>query len=178
MSWHSVNLPSGCKVLTGSVLLDLLDVPMETTVPDDRQCEMKRKKLTLSLIAMETQLSHIIGPGRHSSSRHLSRVTALLLKFISCLHERVGHAGPLPQSSISLTQSNLDKAKLYWIKDSQSHLEEDKRFPTWRRQLSLYMDRDGVRRCGGRMSKSCLSVTEQNTSLIVSFLKFTSHCDK
>ena len=147
--------------------LDGPDVaPLETTVPDGCQCEMKRKDLTHSLVTVEVQrpsLSELIIPERYSSSYRLFHVTALVLKFISCLRDRVGPSTP---SSNILTQSDLDKARLYWIKDCQSHLQEDKRFPTWKRQLGLFIDENGVLRCGGRMSNSCLSPAQQNPILL------------
>ena len=97
-------------------LLDPPEVPMETTIPEDCQCEMKRESLTLSLIAVgetgKPRLSQIIDPEKYSSSHHLFRVTALVLKFVSCLRERVSHKGPLPQSSVLLTRSDLSEARL------------------------------------------------------------------
>ena len=58
----------------------------------------------------------------------------------------------LPSSDVILMPNDLDEARLYWIKDSQSHLqEEDKGFPTWRRQLDLFVDGDGVWRWGVEM---------------------------
>ena len=58
----------------------------------------------------------------------------------------------LPSSDVILMPNDLDEARLYWIKDSQFHLqEEDKRFPTWRRQLDLFVDGDGVWRWGVEM---------------------------
>ena len=150
--------------------LDVSDVgPSDTTVPDDCQCEMKRRDLTTSLVTVETHkpnLTKIINPKRYSSSHKLFRVTALMLKFILHLRGRVTRDGPLPSSDVIITPSDLDEARLYWIKDSQSHLREDKRFPTWRRQLDLFVDGDGVWRCGGRMSNSCLSQAEQNPILL------------
>ena len=110
--------------------------PMENTIPDNCYCEMKHKNLILSLMAVETynpRLSQVIDPERYSLSNRLFHVTALVLKFVSCLRERVSHVGSLPPSSVSLAQSDPDQARLYWVKDSQSHLQVDKWFPTWRR---------------------------------------------
>ena len=73
--------------------LDVSDVgPSDTTVPDDCQCEMKRRDLTTSLVTVETHkpsLTEIINPERYSSSHRLFHVTALVLKFISRLRGRV-----------------------------------------------------------------------------------------
>ena len=55
---------------------------------------------------------------------------------------------------------------IHWVEDVQSHLQEDERFHTWRQQLDLFIDGDGVWRCGGRMSRSCISAAEQNPILL------------
>ena len=150
--------------------LDSSNVPIETEVPGDCQCEMKKGKLTHSLVAGETHvpnLSQVILPERYSSSHRLFRVTALVLKFISRLRGRHDHARPpSPPNKVLLTKTDIDKAKLTWIKDVQSRLQEDKRFCTWKQQLGLFVDGDGVWRCGGRMSNSCLTAAEQNPILL------------
>ena len=81
------------------------------TVPDDCQCEMKRRDLTTLLVTVETHkpnLTEIINPERYSSSHKLFHVTALMLKFISRLRGRVTRDGPLPSSDVILTPSDLD----------------------------------------------------------------------
>ena len=82
--------------------------PSDTTVPDDCQCEMKRRDLTTSLVTVETHkpsLTEIINPERYSSSHRLFHVTALVLKFISRLRGRVTRDGPLPLSDVIHTHA-------------------------------------------------------------------------
>ena len=94
-STHRIfNLVEGPEWLSSKTCsLDVSDVgPSDTTVPDDCQCEMKRRDLTTSLVTVETHkpsLTEIIDPERYSSSHRLFRVTALVLKFISRLRGRV-----------------------------------------------------------------------------------------
>ena len=119
----------------------------------------------MSLVTMQTHrlsMTKIINPERYSSLHRLFRVTALVLKFISRLRGRVSGVESQSPSDAILTRSDLHEARLSWIKDSQSHLQEDKKFPTLKCQLNLFTDIDGVWRCGGRMSNSCLSLSEQN----------------
>ena len=130
---------------------------------------MKRRDPIISLITVETckpRVSCIIDPKKEKSSDHLFRVTAALLMFISCLHNRVGHARSPSPSIDSPTQSNIAQARLYWIKDSLYTLQEAKRFSTRRRQLCLLIDGEGEWKCSWRRSKSCLSATEQNPILL------------
>ena len=111
-------------------------------------------------------LSQLINPKQCSSSHHLFRVTALVLKFICCLRSRVSDAAPSTPADTPPSLSDLDRARLYWISDSQACLQRDGRFPTWRRQLGLFVDKSGVWRCGGRMANSCLSPAAQNPILL------------
>ncbi len=144
----------------------------ELQVPDDCRSEMKRKELTHSLVTVENKgheescLSRLINPERYGSSHRLFRVTALVLKFIRCLRRRVDSAESSTPSDAPLSPSDLDQAKLYWIKDLQSHMKRDGRFPAWRHQLGLFVDESGVWRCGGRMSNSCLSPAAQTPILL------------
>ena len=120
------------------------DSPVETTIPDDCHPEMKRKDPTMSLIAVETCKPRVcctIDPDRYSSSDCLFRVTAAVLRCISYLHKRVGHARSPSTSIDSPTRSDLAQARLYWIKDSQHYLQEDRRsLPGGGNLVSLWME--------------------------------------
>lgn len=98
------------------------DDPNITTIlaPDECKSEMKRKSAVHSLITIQecsTQVSNIIDVRAYSSTYRLYRVTSLVLRFIDCIRCQVD-------------ESTMKKAKLYWIKDCQSNLLQDSRFPT------------------------------------------------
>ena len=83
------------------------------------------------------------------SYSHLGRllhVTAYVLKFV----KRLRH----PQQLISL---DLSQAKTLWIKDAQTLLATDEKFPDWKKQLDLFLDASGIWRCGGRISNAEIS---------------------
>lgn len=72
---------------------DITEVP----TPDDCLHEMKRKEPAHSLVTLADDtpttsgLSHLIPSEQYSSSHHLFRVTALVLKFIHCLRSRANN---------------------------------------------------------------------------------------
>ena len=66
----------------------------------------------------------------------------------------------------SQVPSDIDQARHYWIKDSQSSLQQDGRFSLWKRQLGLFTYKSGIWRCGGRMSNSHLTPAAQNPILL------------
>ena len=79
---------------------------------------------------------------------------------------------PSPRASTSTPPAlvpfldDFEQAKLCWLRDCQSHLQNDGRFTLWKCQLDLFEDKPGVWRCGGRMSKSCLSLSAKNPILL------------
>ena len=89
-----------------------------------------------------------------------------MLKFLRHLCSRVSGTVPPAPSDVLHSPSDLDRARLYWIKDSQSHLQRDEKFPLWERQLDLFIDESGMWKCGGRMSNLCLSPASQTPILL------------
>ena len=141
----------------------------ETLLPDDCRSEMKRKELTHTLTNVGDDgpnLSQLVDLKDYSSSHRLFRVTALALRFVHRARNRVHDAQPSSATDAVITLSDLERARLLWIKDSQSQLQKDRRFPSWKRQLGLFLDKSGVWRCGGRMSNSSLSLAAQNPILL------------
>ena len=74
----------------------------------------------------------VIDSVRFSTAHKLYRVTAYVLKFIHLLKKQV----TFPK----LTQQNLSHAEELWIRESQIAIQQDKRFPTWKTQFSLFQD--------------------------------------
>lgn len=149
-------------------LLDPNPNSSELEMPTDRGNEMKRGEPTLSLVTIENRGSHLselIDPEQYSSPYSLLRVTAIVLKFVHCLRRRADNVD-LPTASTLISPSDNDQAKLLWIKDMQSQMQGDKKFPLWKCQLGLFMDDSGVWRCGGRLSNSCLPPAAQNPILL------------
>ena len=129
------------------------------SMPEEYRGEMKKKDAVHLLADTQSSnspcLRQLIHPERYSSAYRLIKVTELVLWFICCLRKRTNSS-----------TSDLEQARLYWIKDCQSHLQDDHRFTLWKRQLDLFVDESGIWRCGGRMSKSCLSSSAKNPILL------------
>lgn len=146
---------------------DLQDemVPMQS-VPEECKHEMKQGDAAHLLANVQvpstSHLSQVIDPERYSSVYRLFRVTGLVLSFIRRLRRCSGHDEPTQEAPLS----DFEQARLYWIRDCQSHFQGDSRFSSWKRRLDLFMDGSGIWRCGGRMSKSCLSSSAKNPILL------------
>ena len=130
--------------------------------------EMKRKDLTCSLFVAGTtkpseNISQVLCPEHYSSSSRLFRVTALVFRFIARLR-KLFHSSDPPNSEVSTEKIN--QARLRWIRQMQTHMTQDKNFPTWKHQFGLYEDEQGLWRCGDRMSHSSLPPSAQNPILL------------
>ena len=141
----------------------------ETELPDQCRSEMRRRDLVHSFVAADTNkpnLSQLIKSEDYSSTHRLYRVTAMALKFVHQVRNRIRNPMPPSTTDTIVTSSVIHKAKLLWIKQSQSQILTNERFPLWKRQLGLFLDESGLWRCGGRMSNSSLSLTAQKPMLL------------
>jgi len=62
------------------------------------------------------------------------------------------------RSSETLTVSLLSKAETLWVKEAQ--------FNSWKKQFGLFIDPEGVWRCGGRLSNADVPYTRRHSILL------------
>ena len=147
---------------------DLLEgAEVETTAPEECCQEMKSKKAVHSLLTSSGGpcIGQLIDCENFSSLDRLFRVTALVLKFtrLRILCQKVQRTDVADDSR---SQYDLDQARLLWIRESQSHLEGNKGFHTWKRQFDLFVDDSQLWRCRGRLSNSDLPSPAQMPILL------------
>ena len=82
----------------------------------------------------------------------------LVLRFVRLLCLKVKRAS---ETVLTDGQSDIELARLYWLRDAQSQLPQDSKFSLWKRQFDLFVDKSQLWRCGGRMSNSDLVVPIQ-----------------
>ena len=133
-------------------------------VPEECQREMKCKNLPSCVVAINTakppvDMSQVICPRQYSSSHRLFRVTTLVLRFVKWLARHT-------HSTVQLEAEEITQAKLRWMRDMQANLHSHKDFTSWKQRFGLFMDEDGVWRCGGRMSNSSLPPSAKNPILL------------
>ena len=86
-----------------------------------------------------------------------------MLKFVHNARRGTNDNQPLSATDTLITSNDLEQAKLIWIKDSQSQLKNDGRFPLWKCQLGLFRHESDVWRC---MSNSSLHLAAQTPTLL------------
>ena len=122
-------------------------------MPEECYQELKAShKKTVTLIAAE--VNHSIGDlvdcSNFSSFRRLVRVTAYIVKAVGRFKKRQTH------DDDSLTAEELLDAELKWMIDCQQNLKQQTSFNSLKRQLNLFLDPQGLWRCGGRLSNADL----------------------
>ena len=140
------------------------DLSSGLSVPEECRNEMKRKEAAHhALVTVQdssvTQISQLIDAQKYSSSYRLFQVTKWVLTFIRRIRKHT-------EDTDALSVSSFEQAKLLCIRDCQYHLLNDSNFSSWKRHLQLYQDEFKVWRCGGRMAKSCLSLSAKNPVLL------------
>ena len=123
----------------------------EESMPEEcvQELKAKERRLLHSLVVVEptTRIGQLIQCESFSSAQRLLRVTAYALlaaeKFKKKLRETTAPTVPL-----------LCKAETLWVKEAQTHLMKCTQFNNWKRQLGLFLDPEGVWRCGGRLSNA------------------------
>ena len=117
-------------------LLEKIDVDVVT--PEECRQEMRRKNVAHSLAVAQvdgSRIGQLINCEDFRSLHLLLRVTALVLKFVRLLRLKVqGESESVPTGTFN-TLDDIDRARLYWIRESQSQLQQDSKFPLWKRQF-------------------------------------------
>ncbi|CAB3989653.1 Tetratricopeptide repeat 28 [Paramuricea clavata] len=132
-------------------------------VPEECRIEMKVKdqraldKETLSTMIVhgsKNSISNVINCKDYSILGRLLRVTAVVLKFIKLLKSRVKQEDPPTNSEV--TSTDIELARVLWIKELQEEMKLNENFKSWNRDLGLFTDENGTVRCKGRLSNSNL----------------------
>ena len=141
-------------------LSDVLDDREQQTVEMPEECitEMKAadRRLTHGLLTTNSapSLQQIMKCEDYSNLPKLLRVTANILKFVRLLKRKVKPADSNDETPEQ--PDDIELAERLWIIESQSSLSQDKSFEMWKRQFNLFVDANGVWRCGGRLENADL----------------------
>ena len=130
--------------------LTLNDADDPTGMPEQCSKVLKtsnEKTHTLAITGVEHTVGELIECERFNSFRRLVRVTAYVVRVV-----RMFKSKKASQSSSPLSAEELSNAECRWIEDSQGNLEHEKLFDSLKSQLNLFLDENGLWRCGGRLA--------------------------
>ena len=129
-----------------------------TEMPDECALELRAHECdpTLSLLTTERgSITRIIPIEHYSSLNRLFRATINILMFTYLLRgKEIDYTGLRAQ------------AETLWIKECQSTIVQDTKFESWKIQLGLFFDSNGLWRCGGRLSNASLPYSAKHPILL------------
>ncbi|XP_065891666.1 uncharacterized protein [Dysidea avara] len=129
------------------------DCSDEGSMPENCISEMKVNNPSSHTLLIATEnpgIGKLINCAHYSKLQKLLRVTALVRKFAA----RFKMVGDVALVDWVITASDLERAELDWITDSQNQLTSETNFELWKHQLDLFVDKHNIWRCGGRLKKA------------------------
>ena len=94
------------------------------------------------------------------------RVTAYILRIAKYAKQNTGDSNEKANTSTTLSGSEISRAETLWIKEAQKELTSSKNFETWKRQFGLFIDTEGLQRCGGRLSNAEIAYATKHPILL------------
>ncbi len=142
------------------------DLPMPKECVDEMKA--KDRKSAHSMLVTETPagLGRIMACENYSTLPRLLRVTARLLRIVK-VHRRKNRPDlALEPITPSLGLEEISEAERLWIIESQLMLTKDSNFDIWKKQFGLFLDENGIWRCGGRLSNTNLPFSTKHPILL------------
>ena len=147
---------------------DISEIHFEDlTIPEECVSELKITESCNLLVTEERKgLSEIIDCKQYSSVNRLLRVTAYILRIAKYAKQNTDDSNEKASASTTLSGSEISRAETLWIKEAQKELTSSKNFETWKRQFGLFVDTEGLQRCGGRLSNAEIAYTTKHPILL------------
>ena len=157
--------------LSGPIWLQTLqettEPPDSTSVmPNECQQELKARSITNMLTALGDQgvdLAEVIDCERFSSAFRLLKTTVIVFRAVRNFLARIRRTCQVIPNDRA---SEFDQARIIWLRQMQSQLQECSRFPLWKQQFGLFIDESNLWRCGRRMGNSVLAPAAKNPILL------------
>lgn len=142
--------------------------PQDSPVADEVEVEKEHRKVHIVGEQINTQSP--IDCNKFSNWRRLIRVTAYVLRFIRRLRARGRKESAEEEKALEpedgpLSPEELNRAETHWLKESQKTLK-DRLSKGEFRNLSPYVDQEGVLRVGGRADKALVSYETRHPVLL------------
>ena len=106
------------------------------------------------------RIESVIDPKRFSNFYKLFRTTAYVPRFIENCRNKLGQESP------DITTKEINKARLLSVKQIQTLLVTDSKFEKTKTNLGIFVDEEGIYRCGGKLHKVSLSFECKHPAII------------
>ena len=132
------------------------DEELQFEMPAECSIELRARDrlMVLSVTATNnnSNIDKLIDCQQYSSLQTLLKITARVLDFVHKLQMKTRHT--VKDDSASTEPNHTQRAELLWIRAAQMQLLQDPHFEKLKGQFGLFLDENGVWRCGGHLSKA------------------------
>ena len=142
--------------------------PQDSPVADEVEVQKEHRKV--HMVGKQINTQPLIDCNKFSNWRRLIRVTAYTLRFIWRLRARGSKGSAEEEEALKpedgpLSPEELKDAETHWLKESQKTLKDRLNKGEFR-NLSPYVDQEGVLRVGGRADKALVSYETRHPALL------------
>ena len=134
----------------------VIDEAPQFEMPTECSFELPAKDqpivLRVTATSNDSNIGELIDCQRYSSLQELLKITARVLEFIHKLKMKTKNT--VEDDTVSAEPNHTQRAELLWIRAAQVQLLQDPHFEKLKGQFGLFLDENGVWRCGGRLSKA------------------------
>ena len=160
---ESLILPSSCTQSNVNNVNNLNLVAKEELLKDKSKC-------LISTFDKNFGVSSIIDIANYSSYMKLLRVTRWVIKFIEKLKLL---KNPNHTYKPYITSSNINEAKVLWIRDVQKDILTSFNYQDLQHQLGLYYDDTKLLRCRGRLGNADMPYESKHPVILPKNHRFT-----
>ena len=129
-------------------------------VQDELKAEFRKsiQKLSTSYATavVTCSVEAVINPKNYGDVAQLFHITAYVLKFICKLKSSVASKLKTEDEGEVLTVDEINKAEMLWLQEIQKSIVNSQKFSQLEASLRLFVDENGLYRCGGRLRNAPL----------------------
>ena len=129
-------------------------------VQDELKAEFRKSIQKLSTnyatVMVTCSVEVVINPKNYGDVVQLFRITAYVLKFIRKLKSSVAPKLKTEDEGEVLTVDEINKAEMLWLQEIQKSIVNSQKFSQLKASLRLFVDENGLYRCGGRLKNAPL----------------------
>ena len=148
------------------LLLPKEEWPIESANTDQDEVERECKKTqAVGTVTSKETATGVIDCKRFSRWGRLVRVTAWVLRMKKNLLAKIKPTNDIAVEEESLTPEELEKSRIFWIKEAQKGLEVRVKANELK-TLSPFEDKEGIIRVGGRIDNALVSYETRHPALL------------
>ena len=148
----------------GWLIGERADWPLKVEVDTDLRLEeiktAKRVAVLENTAVVSVGIENLIACEKFSDIKRLCRTTAWVLRFVARCKGNNANVGN------TLSADELAKAKKCWLLTAQTEMVNKENYELTKKSLEVFVDPEGLHRCGGRLKRSNINFDSKHPILI------------